>query len=257
MEKRLTFTDLLDARHSVGINRNHRASDKMAGGSTFTGEVIVRDQATGQVLFRKKNLIVLRGRTFALEALFADGIETFGGPGYVSDITRKLCSFYIGSGGAPGGDPFNPYVPSPTDLALGTAIPFRLHDTAQSGSGNPLLFIPNIDIGNYGGAASVVGQPTQTKYFLKHFDVRDPVWVWSSGSNEVYKKVQLSINAFDARTGVSNIVSELALVMGRINGLDVNQGQIFTNPEIFSRITFATEFMSADKSLAIEYRVYA
>jgi hypothetical protein len=47
------------------------------------------------------------------------------------------------------------------------------------------------------------------------------------------------------------------LYIGRVSGADVRGGVSFTNPEMFSRITFPTEFLSANKALEIVYNVYA
>ena len=112
-------------------------------------------------------------------------------------------------------------------------------------------------MGNYGGAEAIVGQSTQFYYYLKHFDSRDPVWMFDEAKNTVYKQITMTITADDCRTATSNWVNELCLYFSRVAGSDVRGGVSFANPEMFSRITFPTEYLSANKALEIVYNVYA
>ena len=260
--KRITFEDAMDIARDEHVNREIR---KENGGVGLTGIVSMTDKSTGRVCFQKRhNLIVLRGRTFALEKLFNDTIDTFGvNDGvrpYISDLDRKVIAFSVGKGGAPASDPFAPYAPPPigaNGVGLAQRMPFRLHDTAMAVSGDPLLYVPNGEIGNYGGAEAITGQSSQVYYYLKHFDSRDPVWMFDEQKNTVYKQITLSITENDCRTATSNWVNELSLYFGRVGGSDIRGGVSFVNPEMFSRITFPTEFLSANKALEIVYNVYA
>jgi len=252
--KKLELRDLLDAHYSVSINKEMRSSDKID--NTLKGLVTIRDTETQRVIFKERqNLIVLRGRTFALEKLFDDPIGSNGGSSYISDLNRKIIGFKVGKGGTPAGDPFAPYAPSPLDLTLASAVPFRLHDLNESGNDNPRTFIPSSEIANYGQPTIV--DAARTHYYMKHFDNRDPEWVWNNSTNEVYKLIMMSVTKNDCRTEAANIVNELSLLMAGENGSDVNGASVFVRPEIFSRITFPSEFMSGDKGLEIEYRIYA
>lgn len=261
--KRINFEDAMELSRDEHVNRETRETRDGFGG--MTGIVDMVDKTTGRVVFRKRhNLIVLRGRTFALEKLFNDTIDNFGVTGgnrpYVSDLDRKVIAFGVGKGGAPASEPFAPYAPPPTGangVGLAQRIPFRFHDTGQSTSGDPGLFIPAGEILNYGGAEQVVGSITQYMYYLKHFDTRDPTWFFDEAANTVYKQLVMTVSADDCRTGSSNWINELSLFFSRVAGLDSRGGVVFSSPEMFSRITFPTEFLSPTKVLEITYRVYA
>jgi hypothetical protein len=261
--KQLSFSDVMDVCRDEHINREIHDYEGYLGG--MTGIVSMKDKATGKVVFQKRhNLIVLRGRTFALEKLFNDTIDTFGvNDGvrpYISDLDRKVIAFSVGKGGAPASDPFAPYAPPPigvNGVGLAQRVPFRLHDTAKATSGDPLLYIPSGEMGNYGGAEAIVGQSTQFYYYLKHFDSRDPVWMFDEAKNTVYKQITMTLTADDCRTATSNWINELCLYFSRVGGSDVRGGVNFANPEMFSRITFPTEYLSANKALEIVYNVYA
>jgi hypothetical protein len=257
MIKQITFEDAMSKVHDESVNHEFK---NLPG---ITGEVTLIDSTTGRVCFReRKNLIVLRGRTFALEKVFNDTIDNFGvNDGlvpYVSDLDRKVIAFGIGKGGAPASDPFASYAPAPTGptgVQLAERIPFRLHDT--SGVIDDNTFIPGNEIGNYGGAEMVEGHPTQFNYYLKHFDNADPAWMFNEEKNTVYKQITLSISAGDCRSATSNWINELALYFSRQDGFDVRGGAVFINPEMFSRITFPTEFLTENKALEIIYNIYA
>jgi hypothetical protein len=259
--KKLEFGDVLDVVRDETVNREfHTHQD----GPGLTGIVTMRDDS-GRVVFEKRhNLIVLRGRTFALERLFGDSIGTNGVTGgvapYLSDINRTIVAFGVGRGGAPVSDPFSPYAPPPTGssgVALASPVPFRLHDTAAQGDGDPATFIPASEIGNYGGGQAVSGHATQTQYFMKEFDTT-PAWFFDEATNTVYKQIELSISATDCRTASSNWINELCLYFARKDvAADPNGAVNFINAEMMSRITFSSEYLGPNKSLQISYRVYA
>jgi hypothetical protein len=261
--RRITEAEFVSLQGDRSLSRRHSGPESMGG------FVSMYDRGTGRPVFQmRKNLIVLRGRTYALELLFANAIGSQGVNGppapYVSDLSRRIITFMVGNGGAPPSDPFNPYAPPPTGPAgvlLASPIPFRFHDTSQSGSGDPSLFIPGDEIQNYADGVLVPGgTPTQFYYWQKNFDVLVPAWYFSESENTVYKAVEMSVTVDDCRTAVGNNINELGLFFGKPgpgSGLDANGADVFVNTEMFSRITFATEFMSTGKSLAIEYRVYA
>jgi hypothetical protein len=260
--KHITFEDAMDLARDEMVNAEIR--DGLGDRGGLAGIVTMTDNE-GRVCFTKRhNLIVLRGRTFGLEKLFNNTIGNVGvndgAVPYVSDLDRQVIAFGVGKGGAPASDPFSPYAPPPTGVngvRLASRVPIRSHDTALVTSGNPLQFIPADKILNYGGAEKVVGATTAWLYYLKHFDNRTPVWVFNETANTVYKKTMLSLTDTDCRTAASNWINELALYFGRASGLDARGGSSIVNPEMFSRITFPTEYLSANKSLAIEYRIYA
>ena len=70
--KIITFEDAMDLARDEAINASVR--DGMGDGAGMVGIVSMKDN-TGRVVFEKRhNIIVLRGRTFALERLFNDTI---------------------------------------------------------------------------------------------------------------------------------------------------------------------------------------
>lgn len=255
--KHITFEDAMDLARDERVNMSVRGK-----GPGLVGDVTMIDKMTGRVCFKKRtNLIVLRGRTFALEKLFDDSIS--GSPaavaaGYVpDDRNRKIVAFGVGKGGAPAADPFSPYAVVPIGQALLDWVPFRSHDLDQSTSGNPLLYIPGNEIVNYGDGRAVGASTTLFEYYLKHFDGHDPVWFFDESKNTVYKQITLSITQNDCRTAASNYINELALFIGGIGVNDPRGGVTFVNAEMFSRITFPTEYISGNKALEILYNVYA
>jgi hypothetical protein len=228
----------------------------------LSGAISSMTDNTGRVCFKDRcNLIVLRGRTFSLEKLFNTTIDSngvnSGAVPYISDLNRQILGFGVGYGGAPSGDPFSPYSVPPTGdsgVALTQPIPFRLHDTSQSASGNGLLYVPSNEITNYGDLRSVSG--SQYHYYMKLFD-SPPVWVFNAAANTVYKQILLSISVNDCRTTVGHQINELCLYFGRNSGHDVYNGNVITHPEMFSKITFPTENISGSKTLSIVYNIYA
>ena len=219
------------------------------------------DTSERQVIFAKrKNLVVLRGRTFSLELLFNSPIGALGvdsGQAYISDLNRKIICFGVGNGGTPSSDPFAPFAVLPKGIPgqkLANQIPFRIHDTTASPNDSQ-LFIPSTEISNYAGEVSL--SVTRKQYMFKHFDIREPEWVYNSNENTVYKKIILKLTENDCRTLVSNQVNELGLFFGRQVGVLANGSADIRNLEMYSRITFPTEFLDVDKKLTFEYRVYA
>jgi hypothetical protein len=253
----------ITAREALVLKGDEKLSATRHGG--LAGMVTMRDDK-GRLIFQKRpNLIVLRGRTFALEMLFDNMIGSSGVTGgavpYISDNARNIMAFGVGSGGASGSSPFTPDAPPPTGQAgveLVTPIPFRFHDSSQSASGDPTLFIPGGEIANYGGAVQVPGgSSTQVYYYLKNFAVSPPAWYFSESANTVYKAVELTISGNDCETPGGNQVNELCLYFSRLGTPDANGACTFLNPEMFSRITFPTEYFTIGKGLNVEYRIYA
>ena len=211
---------------------------------------------------KRKNIIVLRGRTFGLEKLFGVTIGTAGvdsGIPYKSDLNRTILAFGVGNNGAPASAPFSPHAPVPNGVngqQLSNQIPFRYHDDASLNSGNPALFIPREEIGVYGGATPITNSTTKFNYYYKRFQ-NDGEWYFNATENTVYRKLTLRLSPDDCRTAAANYVNELSLFIGRARGNDARGGIQYENMELFSRVTFPTEFLSLGKALTWEYRVYA
>jgi hypothetical protein len=256
-----TFKELLKLREKVvgltaeAVGATVSAYERQPmGGALTTGhkknKIIIRDAITNEILLEDwPNLIVLRGRTYALEKLFADPIGASGtNPAYVNNLNRKIALFSIGDGGAPSADPFNPTPPEPLDQALGNRIPFRTVDSRDAATN---LSVPEQSMYYQSVVTNLNdGAPyTLTKYYAKTFDVADPEWGLDTANNEVYKKIVLRISDKDAR----NLgVNEIMLMIAEWTG------STYADIEAYSIITFPTEsLLDPTKQLIIEYYVYS
>jgi len=198
----------------------------------------VVDADTGRVLIeRKKNIITLRGRTFALEKLYEN---TNNSPSYpTKNYNRKINLFSVGTGGCPVGDPFSPILPSPLDVALADRVPFI---TLPVGS-NPTDIYPDISMTNYPVAPELVGD--NNLYYYKIFNILEPEWFIDLNTNTTYEKVELLVDMEDCR---NENLNELSLFFST---------NTHTEPEMYSRVTFPTEHISGNKRIVVEYYTFA
>jgi hypothetical protein len=246
-----TFTDSNNITRPMPKNSN-----------PFRGHVVLRDE-NGDIILEKDNMIVLRGRTFALEKLFdstasGSGFPT-GASAYIENLNRKICLFKIGKGGAPISSPFSPDAVSYEDTDLVEPIPFVIHDptgTELDPDNNSIIEDLPTRIANkphkyqLGVNSTIISTTGSKDYYAKTFDA-DPEWYYNLTDNEVYKKITCSIGLIDAR---NEIVNELGLFFGSYD----NVTGIISNVEMFSRITFDTESLSnPTKQIIVEYYVYA
>lgn len=253
-QKHLNFADSVDPTEEVSVG-----ADDMG----FKGLVTMTDE-TGRIVFQARpNLIVLRGRTAALEQLFKHTIGNSGVSGavsnpYLSNLNRAINGFAVGSGGSVSpSTPFEPRAVNPRDRWLTTAVPFRIHDSTASAS-NTDIYIPPAERPYYAKGDVVSGKPTQTAYYVKRFDNFTPTWNFNETNNEVFKEIQMTISAADCRTVASPLINELMLTYSELQSTqDANGCAVMTDIEIFSRITFPTEYLSAEKSLSVSYRIFA
>lgn len=250
--KQLSFSDFVQHKDEF---RRH------GDGNNMKGIVTMKDNDTGRIVFsRRNNLILLRGRTYALESLFSDTIDNNGVSNgerpYLSNLSRSINGFTVGRGGTVGpSTPFEPKAVEPRDRWLTTEIPFRIHDTTADET-YPEFFVPGSERTLYTNGREAGAN--QREYYMKRFDNFDPAWNFDETSNEVYKLIQMTINEHDCRTLSDPMVNELALVMSENLGTqDANSFPEFGDIEIFSKIHFPTEYLSEGKSLSIEYLVYA
>lgn len=217
------------------------------------GTVLFRSKATGKVLLRKENLVLLRSRIFALESLFKLLLPgELAGDLVPGNLDRKVCLWKVGTGGTIPGSPFMPIVPQPTDKALASEVPFRV---VKTGLGETL---PIGDQDKYFGAVEEgTGEALLTKYYLKRINVGNAsdsymsVWYLNRSTNTAYIKTTLDFDASDAR---GEKVNELALYLGAETV--VNGKPAFTNLEMATRLTFDTESLQGEKEVTIEYYVF-
>lgn len=225
------------------------------GSGTFFDTEVEFQNEFGETLMKKKNLIVLRGRTFALEKIFNKNLKKSGLP-YNADVPeaspaagRKVCLFSVGLGGSglTFGDVYKPIF---SDLAVSQPLPFRYVDIGMD---------LGLEASKYVGK-QVLG--TKEGYFLKKFEA-EPVFKHGGDSgdeDEVYIELKLKVNKDDLR--------EYAIANGGLEDCRMNELSLFfalENPdgtfsqiEMFSRLTFNNEPMDNEtRELNIFYRIYA
>ncbi|MFA7143312.1 MAG: hypothetical protein WC175_04955 [Candidatus Dojkabacteria bacterium] len=208
--------------------------------------VVFKDK-DGNVLFERTNLVVQRGRIFTLERLINRGIGD-------ADINvtdrnfqfdnpnRKLYFFSVGNGGTAGG-PFFPAQPSPTNDDLENKVPFILVEEGES-----------VDVHTYPLPPTPVGD--SDGYFGKGFE-NPPVFnidLLEDGDG-VDNLVSLNINLQIDSNECRNLeINELGLYFAEV---DASGAVIPGSAELFSRVTFPSEIMTAEKTLYITYTIYA
>ena len=223
--KTLLFKDELNQRDELG-NR-----------VALRGDLTMMDDG-GRVVFRNKpNLIVLRGRLFAMEKIFnrpgsstaqnaVSGRDTYNPYTNIllTNITdKKIWGFCVGRGGSDGVKGGTPAV---VNARMHYQIPFRRiidGNGADSASTETAQTSPPAsDRPNYGGttgqaftgidgdtdqgattrfAESVGSTPARKAYFYKKFDFIQANGGWSISTNgsEVYIEMEMSIGKFDCR----------------------------------------------------------
>jgi len=249
--KVLTFKDEFN---NINEEISRTVSTDTNNTTNLKGVVKFINPDTGETIFEKENLIVLRGRTFALEKLF--GVPITGSP-YIQNLNRSVALFKIGKGGTPEGDPFNPIVPEYFHTSLSDEVPFITVDPNKLTSGdiekasNPSI-VTELSIDQqhkYYMPVVDTLDPEVTHYYGKNFE--DAEWVFDEVNNEVYRELSLFISAIDAR---GKYINELGLFIAEYD--EVNNE--YLNLELFSKLTFDTEPLSNNtKSILIQYRIYA
>jgi len=211
----------------------------------YTGLVVIKD-IEGNVLLRKKNLVVLRGRTFSLEKLFNLTIPNEVSGSYISNTNRSVCLFRAGTNGTLVGQPFQPTAVNYDEEGLSVEVPFRSLAVGEEFSIDP------IDESVYYTDERIVGvgEDEVRHYYSKRLNIDSafkPVWEFNKDTNTAYIKTTLKIGASDFR---GEKINELGLFFAD------QSGDTFTDMEMFSRITFDTESFPADKELTIEYYIF-
>ena len=192
----------------------------------------VVDADTGRVLInRRKNIITHRGRTFALEKLYEDAndLSTYS----IKNFNRTINLFSVGDGGCPLGDPFSPIIPSALDLRLANKVPFQNKAAGDN----------SVDVAKY--PVTPLIESGRDLYYYKKFNILDPEWFIDRPTNTVYKKLDLLVDVTDCR---NESVNELGLFFST---------STFTQPEMYSRVTFPTESITGSKRILIEYYTFA
>jgi hypothetical protein len=234
MTKNIVLNDSLDSI-TEEIMR-----DQQNDTAALRGIVVVSDGETGEVLFTKKNTIVIRGRTFALEKMFnASSADV---TGFNNNLNRSICLFKVGSGGTPASSPFTPLQVSALDTDLANAVPFRTMATADVAA---WLQTPE-------GQAytNVVAAGSNSNIMMKTFDSSSWVYDTTNASKTIIaRKLTITISEKDCRGA---LINELGLFIASYTNSS------YSNFEMVSRLTMDTEAMGLNnKSLSIQYYIYA
>jgi hypothetical protein len=190
--------------------------------------------ANGQLLFRKSNKVVLRGRTFAIENVFKKMVNPQVATNYLANLNRKVNFFKVGKGGTPINDLFAPLTISPISEMLNSEIPFQsIPSNAQLLATDPTTYILPVVEG------------AKTSYYGKQFDNRDPEFIFSKEDNRVAIRMELSISEYDLR---DRYINELGLYFSTTS---------FAQPELYSKVHFPSESFTGTKGLLVEYWAFA
>ena len=219
-------------------------------GPAIGGVAIFKDPA-GNVLLRKKNLVVARGRIYSLENLFKLNLDPTveDTKNFKQDRSRSVCMFSIGTGGTLKDDPWNPLIVNPWETGVLQPIPFRSY-TPSLGESLPVE-LENI---YYGEETNPNGPDNAeaNQYFLKRMNINTafaPTWHVDKATNVCAVKNILNIDKEDARGAkINEIGFYLASPKANVND--------FEGYELFSRITFETEALHDNKSLTVEYYTF-
>jgi len=177
--------------HEKPINFEDKIDNKPL---TFCkGHVVVVDDVSGEVVLEKDNLVVLRGRTFALEKMFNKENE-ISGFNKTDLASKKICLWKAGRGGCVIGEPFNLLSIDPDCTALGEEIPFI---AVKDGTDRPEGYygeIPTAIKDNYNQG--------YTYYYAKTFEKLE--WVTNTNEygkmDEIALKITLKITEDDFKT---------------------------------------------------------
>jgi hypothetical protein len=194
----------------------------------------------GNLLLKRENLVVMRGRVFALEKVFDLPMAATVAENFSTDLDRKVCLFKIGTGGTPLDDPFNPNKVKPLESDLSNSVPFRTLTVDESLDDEVSDLYQLLSTENAGTDQEL------RKYFAKKIGTQE--WFYKAEENKAFIKVTLKISAEDAR---DQKVNELGLFLAK-----ENEDGTFSDSEMFSRITFHSESLENTKAGTILYYVF-
>jgi len=220
------------------------------------GHVIIVDNKDNRVIVDKDNVIVLRGRTFALEKMFNVSNELNLGYNTSNLDSKRICLFKVGDGGCVDeSQPFNIVAVAPDCTKLNHELPFKL---AIEGEDKPEGYFEAKELDDESGNIG---------YFCKTFDNIE--WVYNDVTNdEVAVKLTLTIDEDDFKTIYSLdenneaeytrdcFINEIGLCIANGDTSDTSDGM--SNIELATRLTFESEPMFNQlKSITIYYYIYA
>jgi len=244
--------------------------------SFYKGHVVMVDDASGEVILEKDNLVVLRGRTFALEKMF-DKVSEKMGYNTENISAKTICLWKAGNGGCYEGKYFDPVVVNADCQKLGEG-------GASNAGEMPFIYVDKEKINDkdikeklkmYAAPITDENDPrvlhynnkTFIPYYAKRFSSVD--WVVPSEDvghrDEIALKITLNISEDDFKLtptdgldGVTTFVrdtyiNEIGLCIA------VDDAEIdYNTVELATRFTFESEpYKSELKSATLYYYIYA
>lgn len=226
------------------------------------GHVTWIDDESGEVILDKDNLIVMRGRTFALEKMFGEANTLDANYNTTNLDSKKICLFKVGCGGCIEGQPFNVLPSIPSDcMSLGEEVPFRL---VFDGQDKPEGYYDVKYLDEEEGIQA---------YYAKTFENIEwsrevPDGTNSEDNDEVCIKITLKITEDDFKTFKSvdenglteynrhTFINEIGLCIA--NPVKNDIADRMDNIELATRLCFESEpYMNNTKSSTILYYIYA
>jgi len=209
----------------------------------------------GNKLFERENLVVQRGRVFALESIFDNFMsqELAGEHGFKGGTNRKkIALFKIGKGGTAIGTPFTPTVVNANETELTDPVPFRVVDPGDSST-----TLSELEKDIY--CCPIVDEDGKTLYFGKRFEedagswdidltIDDPT---DTTTNLISYLINFEISDKDAR---NSIINEVGIYFAEVDG---DGKPIDGTEELFSKINFSSEKLDGYSSKYFVYCVYA
>lgn len=208
------------------------------------------------LIIEKDNLIVLRGRAFALEQMFKERISA---SDFIYNPNRIPCLFKIGSGGANigtngiNGTPFVPYIPEFDNTDLGNPVPFITINPNKNSNetlkNNPSVYtsMPSGLSHRYYLGKTMAGGITE--YYGKIFEAGSS-YLFDQSKNTVCRKIDLKIDTNEAR---GQLINEFGLVLAELD----TTNKIAIDAELMTRVTIPTRALNNLDYLRIEYYIYA
>ena len=261
------------------------------------GGLVVVKNSHGDVLLRKNNLVVFRGRLFALEKIFGQmfnvpysygsidpdltgiaGTEKGTNPADISDIVKTTEQL-----AQPGATITPNYATNQASLLNRRVCLFGIGSGGVANEAwfspstvvpsstrlvNPIAFC-NSDSEDYRVnpefyyGAEVDGDG-KSQYFLKRINSKDandnflPCWVYDKATNTIAMMNTLHINESFLSNPPDGIIKRVnELALYMATETIVGGKSTFTNIEMFSRVTFDTESLYSNKEMLIEYYIFA
>jgi hypothetical protein len=254
-------------------------------GQFLKGMVEIVDDSTGEVVLRKHNIILLRGRTFALEKMFGgftagdnanlayptdkDGVHPYNVDNF---STKEIALFTCGNGGCVENRPFdiNSEIIKPNRYDLVNAVPFRIYDGVNSLASEGYYNVKPI-AGQFDNDGNQMYGYFSKKYYSKEWVTKLPDESFLIDNDEVAIKLTLKLTEDDFKTQLDfndngtvvykrgTFINELGLQIA--NPITNSATGIYGNMENIELCTYfnfeSEAYYNSSKSSTINYYIYA